>query len=93
MKKNLSQPIRIGFWHKEEIMRFIKENGLNILKADENKLLKVIGDDYKPQIKDEEGNIIEEEYIPYTTDTVYLGKSIDTIEKAKNIYEEIEKKN
>ena len=55
-------------------MRLIKENGLNILKADENKLLKVIGDDYKPQIKDEEGNIIEEEYIPYTTDTVYLGK-------------------
>ena len=38
-------------------MRLIKENGLNILKADENKLLKVIGDDYKPQIKDEEGNI------------------------------------
>ena len=72
-------------------MRLIKENGLNILKADENKLLKVIGDDYKPQIKDEVGNIIEEEYIPYTTDTVYLGKSIDTIEKAKNIYEEIEK--
>ena len=72
-------------------MRLIKENGLNILKADENKLLKVIGDDYKPQIKDEEGNIIEEEYIPYTTDTVYLGKSIDTIEKAKKIYEEIEK--
>ena len=70
-------------------MRLIKENGLNILKADENKLLKVIGDDYKPQIKDEEGNIIEEEYIPYTTDTVYLGKSFDTLEKAKNIYEEI----
>lgn len=74
-------------------MRLIKENGLNILKADDNKLLKVIGDDYKPQIKDEEGNIIEEEYIPYTTDTVYLGKSIDTIEKAQKIYEEIEKEN
>ena len=72
-------------------MILIKENGLNILKADENKLLKVIGDDYKPQIKDEEGNIIEEEYIPYTTDTVYLGKSFDTLEKAQEVYEEIDK--
>ena len=72
-------------------MRLIKENGLNILKADENKLLKVIGDDYKPKSKYEEGNIIEEEYIPYTTDTVYLGKSFDTLEKAQEVYEEIDK--
>ena len=69
-------------------MRLIKENGLNILKADDNKLLKVIGDDYNPQIKDEEGNKIE----PYYTSVIFLADNFDD-SKLNELYveEEIEK--
>lgn len=64
-------------------MIIINKEKLNILKAEEGKLLKLINDNGKTL---EDNTFIE----PYKTDLVYLGVQIDTLEKAQKIYEEVD---
>ena len=67
-------------------MKLINENGLNILKAEEGKMLKDINDNGQ-DITLDDGTTIHEE--PYLTDVVYLGKQITTLEQAQELYEEV----
>lgn len=62
-------------------MIVINKEKINILKADEGKLLRG---------KNDNGRTLEDGvYIPpYKTDTVYLSVLIDTLEKAKELYVE-----
>lgn len=64
-------------------MTIIKKEKLNILQADEGKLLKLIEDN---------GKILEDDTFlePYKTDLVYVNTNIDTLEKAQKIYEEVD---
>lgn len=58
-------------------------NGISkILKAENGKLLKVKSDNGETL---EDGTVIE----PYKTNIVYLGKQIQTLEQAEEIYEEV----
>ena len=62
-------------------MIIINKEKMNILKADEGKLLKE---------KTDNGETLEDgTYVPpYKTDTIYLSVLIDTLEKAKELYVE-----
>lgn len=64
-------------------MIIINKEKLNILKADEGKLLKDKKDNGKIL---EDGTFIE----PYLTDIVYLSINLDTLEKAQELYEEVD---
>ena len=64
-------------------MIIINKEKMNILRADEGKLLKEKSDNGKT-LKD--GTYIE----PYKTDIVYLGVQIKTLEQAKELYEEVD---
>lgn len=64
-------------------MIIIYKDKLNVLESDNGKLLKEISDNGKTL---EDGTFIE----PYKTNLVYLGKQIDTLEKAQKIYEEVD---
>lgn len=64
-------------------MELIKKEKLNILQASEGKLLKLINDNGKTL---EDNTFIE----PYKTDLVYLNTSIDILEKAQKLYEEVD---
>lgn len=63
-----------------------------ILIADENKHIKSRNDIYIPAKYDEQGNLIEEEKIPYYSTLIFLADNIDT-SKINELYveEEIEK--
>ena len=62
-------------------MIIINKEKMNILKADDGKLLKE---------KNDNGETLEDgTYVPpYKTDTIYLSVLIDTLEKAKELYVE-----
>lgn len=62
-------------------MTIINKANLNILKADDGKLIRNIND--KEQTL-EDGTTIE----PYRTDTIYLSKLITTMKQVKEIYVE-----
>ena len=64
-------------------MKIIEKNNSKILVADEGKLLKDININTEVL---EDGTIIE----PYKTKEIYLGIQIDTLEKAKELYEEVD---
>lgn len=64
-------------------MIIINKEKMNILKADEGKLLKEKTDNGETL---EDGTYIE----PYKTDIVYLGVQIKTLEQAKELYEEVD---
>lgn len=60
-------------------MIIINKEKMNILKADEGKLLRN---------KNDNGETLEDgTYVPpYKTDTIYLSVLIDTLERAKELY-------
>lgn len=64
-------------------MIIINKEKMNILKADEGKLLKEKTDNGETL---EDGTYIE----PYKTDIVYLGVQIKKLEQAKELYEEVD---
>lgn len=64
-------------------MIIINKEKMNILKADEGKLLKEKNDNGETL---GDGTYIE----PYKTDIVYLGVQIKTIEQAKELYKEVD---
>ena len=64
-------------------MKIIERNNFKVLVADEEKLLKDINENGEVL---EDGTIIE----PYKTKEIYLGIQIDTLEKAKELYEEVD---
>lgn len=70
-------------------MIFIGHTQSNMLIADEGKLLREVNDVYVPAHIDEEENQVEE-HIPYTTDVVFLPKSV-TEEQAREMYVEEDK--
>ena len=64
-------------------MIIINKEKINILKAEEGKLLKNKKDNGETL---EDGTYIE----PYKTDIIYLGVQIKTLEQAKELYEEVD---
>lgn len=67
-------------------MQIIKRNKMNLLLADEGKVLRDKNDIYIPASTDENGNEISE-HIPYTTDVIFLPPSM-TEEQVKELYVE-----
>ena len=67
-------------------MTLIKENNMNILKADEGKHIRDINDVYVPAGFDEQGKPIEEHF-PYYTTIIYLPLFM-TIEQINKLYVE-----
>ena len=62
-----------------------------ILIADTNKQIRDINDVYTPQITDEGGNVVQEEYKPYYASIIFLADNFDD-SKLNELYieEEIE---
>ena len=73
-------------------MELITRTKPNLLIADEGKHIKSRNDIYIPAKYDEQGNLIEEEKIPYYSTLIFLTDNIDT-SKIDELYveEEIEK--
>ena len=73
-------------------MELITRTKPNLLIADEGKTIRDINDVYVPAKYDEQGNLIEEEKIPYYSTLIFLADNIDT-SKIDELYveEEIEK--
>lgn len=70
-------------------MKIIEENNLKILIAAEGYFLKSREDVYKEAYEDKFGNQMRD-HIPYCFERGYIPKNI-TLEKAKEIYEEIKR--
>ena len=73
-------------------MELITRTKPNLLIADEGKHIRSRNDIYIPAKCDEQGNLIEEEKIPYYSTLIFLADNIDT-SKINELYveEEIEK--
>ena len=73
-------------------MELITRTKPNLLIADEGKYIRSRNDIYIPAKYDEQGNLIEEEKIPYYSTLIFLADNIDT-SKIDELYveEEIEK--
>ena len=73
-------------------MELITRTKPNLLIADEGKQIRSRNDIYIPAKYDEQGNLIEEEKIPYYSTLIFLADNIDT-SKIDELYveEEIEK--
>ena len=71
-------------------MEIITRTSPKLLIADEGKMLKDKNDIYIPEIKDKDGNVIQEEHVPYLTSLIFLGEQITTLEEAQELYEEVE---
>ena len=73
-------------------MELITRTKPNLLIADEGKYIRSRNDIYMPAKYDEQGNLIEEEKIPYYSTLIFLADNIDT-SKINELYveEEIEK--
>lgn len=68
-------------------MKLLKNGNIDILEAENGKLLKDINDNGYTYI-DPEGNEI---YVPpHKTDKIYLGIQIQTLEQAQELYEEVD---
>ena len=72
-------------------MEIITRTKPRLLIADEGKMLKDKNDNYIPERKDEDGNVIQEEHLPYLTGLIFLGEQITTLEEAQELYEEVQK--
>lgn len=70
-------------------MKIIEENNLKVLVTTDGYLLKSKDDVYKEAYEDKFGNQIRE-HIPYFFEKAYIPKNM-TLEKAKEIYEEIKR--
>ena len=73
-------------------MELITRTKPNLLIADEGKHIRSRNDIYMPAKYDEQGNLIEEEKIPYYSTLIFLADNFDT-SKIDELYveEEIEK--
>lgn len=71
-------------------MEFIDRTNPKLLIADKGKLLRAINDVFIPAKYDLQGNIIEEEHKPYCTSIIFLGEQINSLEKCKELYVEVE---
>ena len=73
-------------------MELITRTKPNLLIADEGKYIRSKNDIYMPAKYDDQGNLIEEEKIPYYSTLIFLADNIDT-SKINELYveEEIEK--
>lgn len=73
-------------------MELITRTNPKLLIADEGKTIRSRNDIYIPAKYDEQGNLIEEEKIPYYSTLIFLADNIDT-SKIDELYveEEIEK--
>ena len=73
-------------------MELITRTKPNLLISDEGKYIRSRNDIYIPAKYDEQGNLIEEEKIPYYSTLIFLADNIDT-SKINELYveEEIEK--
>lgn len=73
-------------------MELITRTKPNLLIADEGKHIRSRNDIYIPAKYDEQGNLIEEEKIPYYSTLIFLADNFDT-SKINELYveEEIEK--
>lgn len=73
-------------------MELITRTKPNLLIADEGKYIRSRNDIYIPAKYDEQGNLIEEEKIPYYSTLIFLADNFDT-SKINELYveEEIEK--
>ena len=73
-------------------MELITRTKPNLLIADEGKYIRSRNDIYIPAKYDEQGNLIEEEKIPYYSTLIFLADNIDT-SKIDELYveEEIDK--
>ena len=73
-------------------MELITRTKPNLLIADEGKNIRSRNDIYIPAKYDEQGNLIEEEKIPYYSTLIFLADNFDT-SKIDELYveEEIEK--
>ena len=73
-------------------MELITRTKPNLLIADEEKHIRSRNDIYMPAKYDEQGNLIEEEKIPYYSTLIFLADNFDT-SKIDELYveEEIEK--
>ena len=72
-------------------MNYIKHTTPRLLIADEGKKIRSRSDEYMPEYKDKEGNLIPE-HKPYYSSVIFLSEQIQTLEDINNIYveEEIE---
>ena len=68
-------------------MNYIKHTTPRLLIADEGKKIRSRSDEYIPEHKDEEGNLISE-HKPYYSSVIFLGEQIQTFEDINNIYVE-----
>ena len=71
-------------------MQFISHTVPKLLIAEEGKRIRSINDVYIPEEKDEQGNVIIPEHIPYYSTLIFLGSQIETLEQIKEIYIEEE---
>ena len=69
-------------------MQYIGRTTPKLLIADEGKKIRDINDIYIPEKKDELGNVIQEEHIPYYTTLIFLGEQINSLEECQKIYTE-----
>lgn len=72
-------------------MQFIGRTQPKLLIADENKHIRDKNDVYTPEKRDEQGNVIQEEHIPYYTELIFLGDQINSLEECEEMYIEEEK--
>lgn len=72
-------------------MTYIGHTTPKILIADEGKHIRDINDVYTPAEYDKEGNIIEEEHLPYYSTVIFLADNINKDNIEKLYVEEIKK--
>lgn len=68
-------------------MNYIKHTVPRLLIADEGKKIRSRSDEYMPEHRDEEGNLISE-HKPYYASVIFLGEQIQTLEDINSIYVE-----
>ena len=61
-----------------------------IIVADKGKKIRDKNDIYTSEVKDEQGNVITPEHIPYYSTLIFLGSQIETLEQCKELYIEEE---
>lgn len=71
-------------------MQFINYTNPKLLIAEEGKKIRGINDVYIPEEKDEQGNVITPEHIPYYSTLIFLGSQIENLEQCKELYVEEE---
>lgn len=70
-------------------MNYVKHTTPRLLIADDGKKIRSRSDEYTPEHKDEEGNLISE-HKPYYASVIFLGEQIQTLADINSIYVEEE---